>query len=269
MISVHVFGSCELAMKTWTSPDRSSLLGLFAQHTRHQSMVLPWLTEGYGEVKVDSLENPKVAWLLFSRLSFVAGDVKSEAALNLVRDFPPNCLLVLPDGEWTHLVENEWGSKMRHQSRWRLSSSSLNIEHIRELKTHVPPEFTLMPIDMDALLHSDNEFWESIMLFFGSYKSFLEKGFGWCIKHGRIVVSVAYTAFPFGDTFEIQVMTTRQDGYRRKGLATAVSAALIEDGLSRGLVGEWDAANEISVKLAQKLGYTDPDPYKGYFWLQL
>jgi GNAT superfamily N-acetyltransferase len=240
---------------------------LFAQHKRHQSMILPWLDEGYGVVKVDSLQAPKVAWLSFHPLNFIAGDAKSSAALNLVRSFPPNNVLVLPDDEWAHLIEDEWAGRKRHQSRWRLSADRLNIEYIRNLKSHVPEGFELVPIDLDVMTNSDDEFWEDTLLYFGSHEEFLKKGFGYCIKHGERVVSVAYTDFPFADAFEVEVMTRESGSYRRKGLGTIVSAALIEDGLLRGLVPQWDAANEISVRLAKKLGYTNPDPYQVYYWI--
>lgn len=49
--------------------------------------------------------------------------------------------------------------------------------------------------------------------------------------------------------------------YRRKGLATAVGAALILECLQAGLYPSWDAASRISVALAEKLGYTFSHAY--------
>ncbi len=239
---------------------------LFGQHKRHQSMILPWLEQGYGVVRVDSLQTPKVAWLSFYPLNFVAGDARSKAAIDLIRSFPPNRVLFVPNDEWAHLVEDEWAGRKRHQSRWRLSPKSLDLDHIRALRAHVPAGFEFVPIDLETMINSDDEFWEEILLYFGSYENFLKKGFGYCIKDGENVVSVAYTYLPFTDSFEVEVMTKESSAYRQKGLGTVVSAALIEDGINRGLVPQWDAANEISVKLGEKLGYTDPDPYEVYFW---
>ena len=82
---------------------------------------------------------------------------------------------------------------------------------------------------------------------------------------GEKVVSLAYTPFPFIDEFEIQVYTEDSVEYRRKGLATAVSAALIEYGLERGLTPHWDAANETSLKLALKIGYSNPKKWEAYY----
>ncbi|MBO4428512.1 MAG: GNAT family N-acetyltransferase, partial [Clostridia bacterium] len=44
--------------------------------------------------------------------------------------------------------------------------------------------------------------------------------------------------------------------HRHKGLASAVCAALILACLDEGLYPSWDAANMMSVRLAEKLGYT-------------
>lgn len=250
---------------TWLSPDRSPLMELFGQHKRHQTIILPWLKGGYGVVRVDSLQTPEVAWLSFYPLNFVAGNARSEAAIDLIRSFLPNRILFAPNDEWAHLIENQWADRKRHQSRWRLSPKSLDIGHIRNLKAHIPVGFELVPIDLATMNNSDDEFWEDVLLFFGSYENFLKKGFGYCIKHGGNVVSVAYTDLPFTGSFEVEVKTKQSGAYRRKGLGTIVSAALIEDGINRGLVPQWDAANELSVRLAEKLGYTDPDPYEVYF----
>ena len=49
------------------------------------------------------------------------------------------------------------------------------------------------------------------------------------------------------------------------GLATALSASLIVESLSRGLEPHWDAANPESCKLALKLGYTSAGSYVALF----
>ncbi|MGD9397060.1 MAG: GNAT family N-acetyltransferase, partial [Candidatus Thorarchaeota archaeon] len=47
--------------------------------------------------------------------------------------------------------------------------------------------------------------------------------------------------------------------------ATAASAALMIHALENGIVPQWDAANEPSIKLALKLGYTNPDHWEAYY----
>ena len=61
---------------------------------------------------------------------------------------------------------------------------------------------------------------------------------------------------------EIEVDTVEEE--RRKGLATAASAALILRCLDEGLYPSWDAQNMISVHLAEKLGYEYDHEYTAY-----
>ena len=89
-------------------------------------------------------------------------------------------------------------------------------------------------------------------------------GISYCIRHEGKILSVASTFMPFKDEFEIDVRTIDTE-HRRMGLATVVSAALMIHALENGLVPHWDAANEASVGLALKLGYTNPEPWEAYY----
>jgi hypothetical protein len=48
--------------------------------------------------------------------------------------------------------------------------------------------------------------------------------------------------------------------------ARVLGAKMIEYCLEREIESHWDAANPDSVKLALKLGFTDPESYKSYYW---
>ena len=66
----------------------------------------------------------------------------------------------------------------------------------------------------------------------------------------------------YNEGIEIEVDTVEEE--RRKGLATAASAALILRCLDEGLYPSWDAQNIISVHLAEKLGYEYDHEYTAY-----
>ena len=79
---------------------------------------------------------------------------------------------------------------------------------------------------------------------------------------GEVVCGASsYSIYDNG--IEIEVATDHN--YRRKGLATIVSAALILDCLEKGIYPNWDAANTTSAKLAEKLGYVFDKAYDTYF----
>lgn len=88
---------------------------------------------------------------------------------------------------------------------------------------------------------------------FPDYAAFMEKALGvFALKDGEIVCGASsYSAFDGG--IEIEIGT--HEAHRRRHLARACGARLILDCLDRGLYPSWDAANLMSISLAQQLGY--------------
>jgi len=135
------------------------------------------------------------------------------------------------------------------------------------LKESLPDGYTLKELETEVLPQIDPEYAVQIQMYFGTIENLVNTGIGFCILDDKDkLASYAYTPFPFLDEFEIQVYTDDSLEYRRKGLATVVSAALIEYGLENNLVPHWDAANNASVKLALKLGYTNPVSWNAYYY---
>ena len=80
-------------------------------------------------------------------------------------------------------------------------------------------------------------------------------------KDGEIVAGISsYSGYHGG--IEIEVVT-RED-YRRKGLACIGGARMLLECEKRGLYPNWDAANKMSVGLAEKLGYHFSHEYYVY-----
>jgi predicted GNAT family acetyltransferase len=82
-------------------------------------------------------------------------------------------------------------------------------------------------------------------------------------ESGKFTDNVASCASTFAicnKGIEIQVNTKEE--FKKKGLATVVCAALIIETINRGLDPHWDASNEVSFKLAKKLGYKEAETYE-------
>ena len=81
------------------------------------------------------------------------------------------------------------------------------------------------------------------------------------LYRGELVAGASsYALFPGGIEIEI---ATRED-FRKRGLATSCAARLILRCLERGLYPGWDAANRISLHLAERLGYRFAGSYPVY-----
>lgn len=107
-----------------------------------------------------------------------------------------------------------------------------------------------------------NSFCKDLCSRFDSYKAFEKSGLGFCIIHEGEIVSEAssYTVYDGGIEIEIDTKVA----YRQKGLASACAAKLILACLRKGLYPSWDAHNQISLALAEKLGYVLDYDYTSY-----
>jgi len=197
-------------------------------------------------------------------INALAGDNTSPDAEEIVRMIEPMQLVFGPDDGWTRIIKELWGERLGVQPRTLFSPKSLDLDHLRHLREQITPEYTLERMDLETIQGVDKRRAMHILTFFGSSEDFFNMGIAYCIKHEGKVVSMASTFTPYTDEFEIQVDTLDHE-HRRKGLATAVSAALMVHALENGLVPYWDAANEASIHLALKLGYTDPDSWEGFY----
>ncbi len=87
-------------------------------------------------------------------------------------------------------------------------------------------------------------------------------GFKWLERFERValIISGASSYAICNRGIEIQVNTN--PAYRRQGLATIVSAALLVESLKTGRAPHWDAGNPESAQLAKKLGFIPLGTYK-------
>lgn len=248
----------------WDSEDRTHVRPLFEPHRRARALIFPALDLGLGNVWANSLETPTVARLQFAMINAVAGDSLSSDAKDIIQMIEPMQLVLAPDEGWTQIIKELWGDRLGIQPRTILSPDSLDIDYLKQLKEQVPSGYTLERMSLEDIKRVDKRRAIHIPSFFGGSENFYNNGIAYCIKHEGKVVSMASTFTPYTDKFEIQVDTLNSK-HRRKGLATAVSAALMVHALENGMTPYWDAANEASIHLALKLGYTDPDPWEGYY----
>jgi GNAT superfamily N-acetyltransferase len=248
----------------WLSEDRTSVRSLFESHTRARAVILPALDLGRGKVWTNSIEDPTVARIQIAIINAVAGDSTSPDAESIIRMIEPMQIVFGPDDDWNRIIKDLWGERLGIQQRTLFSPKSLDLGHLQHLRDQVPDGYTLERMDVETIKHVDKRTAMHIPTFFGNSEDFYKMGIAYCIKYEAKVVSMASTFTPFTDMFEIQVDTLDTD-HQRKGLATAVSAALMIHALENGIVPYWDAANEASIHLAQKLGYTDPDYWEAYY----
>ncbi|NHK31150.1 MAG: GNAT family N-acetyltransferase [Asgard group archaeon] len=246
---------------------RIELLPYFAEHKYLRLLFEGLLREGIGIAYVNNIENPKAILIGKQMIYFLAGDPDDSCVPELLKQIPSQRLILVPSEEWVNKLKEFWEEKLHPYHRTKFSSKQLDIKHMQEIQKKLPEKLTIKKLTNETITKISTQAKTIISMLFQSLDDFLERNFGFCILDGDKIASLALAASPMYDKhFEIHIET--DPGYQRRGLALIICAKIIEYSLQNNLVPHWDADNEPSAKLAIKLGFTEPEKYKAYFWVE-
>lgn len=243
---------------------RKKLISMFEEID--STIILSYLQGHMGKAWVDNLENPTVAQITVGIFVFFAGDSNSKEAEELLFNLPDFTLAIVGSDEWKNRIETIHVGSIEKFQRYRFKKKPehLDRKHIENLLSTLPEGYEIKRIDKEiAKDPSLHELSEDFISQFDSIDDFINRGVGYAILNEGQVVSAATSFSIYDDGIEIEVAS--HPNHIRKGLATIIASTLILDCLDRGKYPSWDAANEESVKLAQKLGYNFQESYDTYF----
>ena len=226
-----------------------------------------------GTLEIDNLDEPEYAKYSCANFMFFSGKADENKAEEILATFPPLVAIVTEDKDWYPIIEKYFSSKegikFAQNDRMRFSSDSINLEHLDSLKKSLPEGYHLKRINKEILEKLPSLLQRHIPLFFGSNEEFLDKGMGFCILDGEQPICMASSFIPIYDNIlEVEIDTEDDPKYRRKGFATIACTSLLKYCLENGISPEWDAANEASVGLAKKLGYTEKEKWKLFYFIE-
>ena len=222
--------------------------------------------KSFHKILVDDIENPQMVLLHYPYKAFLAGGPSPSQWAEMLDLIPAETEICLDESLWLPKLIEFFGNRLIQKERIKSSFSNLSVEHLESLKRPLPDGYTLARVDRDTAERLPELLGIHIPPFFGSIERFMEEGIGFCVKDGEKPVSCASSCIPYGRQLEIQLATVDAPEYRRKGFATAASIALLEYCLTNEIEPCWDAINKRSAALAEKLGYTDIQPYSVYKW---
>lgn len=234
--------------------DQGVLTAVLAHHRR-------------GKIFVDDLETPQSAFVWSPAVwCFLAGKPDNHTFNEGVRDALFNQgITEQPVFIWLWVCESEaWHTALQFiaQPRQPVSSSRLyyrcDVLQING-REYLPPGFTVQPINVDLRNRADVTLPEDVVNWIaeiGTPEEFDAHSFGFVALHGRDVAAWCMADGIAGHCTELGVHT--QEEFRRRGLATAVTALAVEHAFSRGLTEvSWqcDAENIPSIHVAEKVGF--------------
>ena len=99
---------------------------------------------------------------------------------------------------------------------------------------------------------------------YSCWADFQTEGSGAVVYHGGEIVAAASSFLSLNGEAEMDIST--KETHRRKNLATACAARMLQDCMERGIMVHWDAQNDVSRHLAEKFGFEVETEYPVY-WL--
>ncbi len=243
--------------------NRGLLAPLF-QDYRWNYLVEAVLDGMMGRAWVDRAEHPQVAITEYPRYQFFipAGDPDHPESRAFLAGLPKPCVLVFSSAGWESAFKEVNREGILEITRYAFTSENLRNDQLRRFASQVPAGYRLEQMHLSRarqLAEEKSRFAEDHFQNFDSIDHFINLGFGFCILQREKIVSAATTFVVCRRGIEIQINTREE--HRRKGLATAVAARLMLHSLENNLNPDWDAANEVSDRLAKKLGYTPQGTY--------
>ena len=224
------------------------------------TLIRSCLEKVMGTVYVTDRARPKSALAVLADFAFCAG----EPDRTLLTEKPEGFLIMVPqNAAWERLIAECFPDAERWTRYAIRKDTRFDRKKLEALANALPNGYALKRIDSKIYdLCLANDLFEDCVKHFGSKERYLAQGRGFAVLKDGALVSAASSYTVYREGIEIEVDTVEAE--RRKGLACAVSAALILDCLNGGLYPSWDAANEDSVRLAEKLGYEFDRAYACY-----
>jgi len=217
-------------------------------------------------LQVDNLDEPSAALLDFKFAIVYTGDVQSLSKDDIQSILPERKIVAGESEQWKSKLLEFFEGKVVERRRTRMSHQSLNLEKLEDLRKPLPDGFTLERIDRETAKNLPEILGIHIPILYGSVDKFMDNGIGFIVKDGDTPVSMASSTLPYTNLLEMQVSTVDNSEYRRKGYGTAACIEMISYCLKNDIEPNWEAANDRSVAMALKLGYTNPIDIFQYYW---
>ncbi len=226
-----------------------------------ETLVYSCLQKVMGKIFVTDPEHPVSAMAYVGCFAFYAGVPDRE----LVLDKPPGFTIMTPRNEaWGALIE-ECFPEAQKVTRYAIKkNTTFDIAELKKLSETLPEGYKIRPIDEEVYdLCLADPMTVDFVSVFETKERYMELGRGMVVFRDGRIVSGASSYTRYNEGIEIEVDTAEDE--QGQGLATAVCAALILRCLDEGLYPSWDAANKVSVRLAEKLGYEYDHEYTAYW----
>lgn len=232
------------------------------RHNKRVDYSLDCVIEGQmGQAFVDDPDAPTAYRISIGPFWYFAGDVDSRGGRALLGEWPPYNLLMPSPPQWAAAAQAMFGERLAAFARYSFSAGGLDKNHLEALIAASPQRDRVVAVDEARLSGSGDTFIDTGD--FDSPADFVACSLGFIALDGEKVMGAAYGSLACSRGIEVSLYV--DEPYRLQGVATALSASLLLACLRQGMRPNWDAANQESCYLAEKLGYVSAGEYEAYY----
>jgi hypothetical protein len=232
---------------------------VFSQNLRVDFSVSSAIDSGMCKVYVDNLLTPTVFMLSNGIFRVFSGDAGSSAADNFIKAIPLNSIILPSSDGWFSRISETKGLTTEKITRFSMNPNKLDLKKLK--LTPVPKGYDVKRIGLaDAERLSQSVDFNYHLQNFINHQDFIERGVGYVAKYRNTIIGAATSALICDKGIEINIMVLPK--HRKKGIALSIAAMLISEILMLKLIPNWDAGNQASSLLAEKLGYVRDTSYE-------
>lgn len=216
-----------------------------------------------GQAVVDDVQNPTLFKIQVGPFFYYAGNARSELAQMFLENIEPYTLFMPSASGWIEVAKDMYQERLISFDRYSFSGEQLSSERLNQLigQSAYRDNIKQMDLKFTQQLWGQDHFVN--LADFDSPEDFLKRGVGFYAEVRNEIIGAAYSSLVCSEGIEVSLFV--MENYRRRGIATALSAYLLKWSLENNAKANWDAANLESCKLAEKLGYTPIGSYPAYY----
>jgi hypothetical protein len=249
----------------------------FSDYQRRDFSIDCVLEKSMLDILVDDFDQPSVFLLQNGPFQLLAGDSQHENAVKLIAKLPMGSTLMPCSQRWLDKINEQESITLFPYQRYSLDHRQLSSAKLTTLNLSLENKFVTEEIVLEKISISRAQLIKKSADFsyhlqnFNDADDFIERGIGFAaidystksnldgIEQGKLV-GIASSALVCNAGIEINIMVLPT--HRCKSLATQLATQLIKSVLLNNKTPHWDAANEASSQLAQKLGYQLLEQYQ-------
>lgn len=216
-----------------------------------------------GKAFVDDPTVPTAFHIQVGPFHYYAGDALGKGGQEMLGDFQPYNLFMSASEGWLEAGQKMYGERLVGIDRYSFSSECLSLERIQQFRRGNIASSAIKQIDQALLAQTWGRDHFIDVSDFESPDDFIERGIGYYAEKDGEIIGAAYSSLICSTGIEVSLFVSEE--HRRQGVATVLSAHLLEWCLQNNMDAHWDAANPESCKLAEKLGYIPTGSYQAYY----